>query len=156
MLDGLKMCSPRQRNTYLERIETAAVPTKIHQPCRLHQSPCAVPGTRRTKATPFPVSVALAGQRMTCWERIAIPTSSTAAVPIASRIWAMESSKWNPTCPMIWSEMMTAARWRRGSLNFGSRTGYGLPRIVNVGPEGAGTACALIRAPHASALQKHF
>jgi hypothetical protein len=93
---------------------------------------------------------------MTCCCRIAIPISSAAAVPIASKICAMESSKWNPTCPMTCNEMMTAARWSRGSPSFGSSTGYGLPRIVNVGPEGAGAACALIRAPHASALRKHF
>ncbi len=93
MLDGLKMCSPRQRITCFESSETAAVPTKIHQPRRLHQSPWTVPGTRRTNATPLPVSVALAGQRMTCWERIAIATSSTAQVPIERRICAIESSK---------------------------------------------------------------
>ena len=156
MFDGLKMCSPRQRMTYFESSEIAAVPTKIHHPRVLHQSPCAVPGTRRTKATPLPVSMALAGQRMTRWERIAIATSSRAEVPSASRICAMETSKWKPICPITWSEVIVAARWRRGSPSFGSSTGYGLPRIVNVGPEGAGAACALIRAPHASALQKHF
>ena len=154
MFDGLKMCSPRHLITYFESSETAAVPTKIHQPFRLHQSPCTVPGTRRTNATPLPVSVALAGQRRTCCWRIAIATSSTAQVPIASRICAIESSKWNPIWPMTWSEMITAARWSRGSLSFGSSTGYGLPRIVNVGPEGAGAACALIRPPHASPLGK--
>ena len=65
MFDGLKMCSPRHRMTCFESSEIAAVPTKIHQPRRLHQSPCPVPGTRRTNATPLPVSIALAGQRTT-------------------------------------------------------------------------------------------
>ena len=41
MFDGLKTCSPRHLITYFESSETAAVPTKIHQPRRLHQSPCA-------------------------------------------------------------------------------------------------------------------
>jgi hypothetical protein len=100
----------------------------------------------------LPVSIALAGHMITCCERIAIATSSTAAVPIASRICAIESSKWKPTCPMIWSETITAARWSRGSRSFGSTTGYGLPRMVKVGPGGAGAACAPIRPPHASAL----
>ena len=49
------MCRPRTRMTYFERSATADVPAKIHQPFMLHQSPCSVPGTRRTKATPFPV-----------------------------------------------------------------------------------------------------
>ena len=31
----------------------------------LHQSPCSVPGTRRTNATPFPVRRALAGHMST-------------------------------------------------------------------------------------------
>ncbi len=133
MFDGLKMCSPRHLITCFERSETAAVPTKIHQPRRLHQSPCAVPGTRRTKATPFPVSIALAGHRMTCWLRRAIAISSTAHVPSASRIWAMETSKWKPIWPITCSDVIVAARCRRGSLSFGRRTGYDLPRISRMG-----------------------
>ena len=35
----------------------------------LHQSPCSVPGTRRMKATPLPVSSALAGHMITRWRR---------------------------------------------------------------------------------------
>ncbi len=84
--DGLKMCEPRNLITYLERSETAAVPAKIVQPFRLHQSPCSVPGTRRTKATPFPVSIALAGHISTCCPKKAMPTSRSAQVPIAIRI----------------------------------------------------------------------
>ena len=64
--DGLKTWRPRNWMTYLDSSDTAAVPAKIHQPFMLHQSPCSVPGTRRMKATPFPVSSALAGHRSTC------------------------------------------------------------------------------------------
>ena len=129
MFDGLKMCSPRHLIRCFESSEIAAVPTKIHQPRRVHQSPCAVPGTRRTKATPFPVSIALAGQRITRWLRNAIATSSSAQVPSESRIWAIETSKWKPTCPITWSDVIVAARCSRGSRSFGRRTGYGVPRM---------------------------
>ena len=66
MFDGLKTWLPRTRMTYFDRSATADVPAKIHQPFMLHQSPCSVPGTRRTKATPFPVRRALAGHMITC------------------------------------------------------------------------------------------
>src|SRR5215208_6511005 len=49
--DGLKMWPPRHWIRYFDRSDTAAVATKIHQPRRLHQAPCSVPGTRRMKAT---------------------------------------------------------------------------------------------------------
>src|SRR5579862_2026790 len=133
MLDGLKMCSPRQRITCFERSETAAVPTKIHQPRGVHQSPCAVPGTRSTKATPLPVSIALAGQRMTRWLQNAIATSSSAHVASDRRICAIETSKWKPIWPMTCSEVIVAARCSRGSRSFGRRTGYGVPRITREG-----------------------
>ena len=66
MLDGLKMCRPFHAITYFESSAPPAVATKIHQPCVVHQSPCRVPGTRRTNATPLPVSSALAGHIRTC------------------------------------------------------------------------------------------
>jgi hypothetical protein len=75
------------------------------------------------KATPFPVRSALAGHISTRWRRSAIPTSSTAHVARESRIWAIESRKWNATCPSTCSEVITEARWSRGSLSFGSSTG---------------------------------
>ena len=84
--EGLKTWWPRNWIRYLDSSETAAAPAKTHQPCMLHQSPCSVPGTRRMKATPFPVSRALAGQRITCWRRKAIPISSTAQVSSETRI----------------------------------------------------------------------
>ena len=123
MFDGLKMWLPRKVRTCFESSETAAVPAKIHQPRIDHQSPCRVPGTRRTKATPLPVSIALAGHSRTCCLRMAIPTSSTAQVRIAIRIWAIETRKWKPTWPITCSEMIVAARCSRGSRILGSRIG---------------------------------
>ena len=75
------------------------------------------------KATPLPVSSALAGQRITCCFRKAIPTSITAQVNSATRICAIDSLKSKATCPRIWSEMITAARCSRGSRSLGSRIG---------------------------------
>ncbi len=143
--DGLKMCRPFHTTMYLESSDTAAVPAKIHQPCRLHQSPCSVPGTRRMNATPFPVRSALAGHMITCWRKKVIPTSSTAQVPIETRICAIERRKSNATCPRICSETITAARCRRGSRIVGSRTGYDVPRIRSVGGPVPASAGALIR-----------
>ena len=99
----------------------------------LHQSPCSVPGTRRTNATPFPVKSALAGHMSTLWLRNVIATSRTAAVRSETRIWAIDRSKPNDVCPRTWSVMMTAARCRRGSRAVGSKIGYRLPRICNDG-----------------------
>ena len=123
MFDGLKRCSPRHRITCFESSETAEVATKIHHPLRLHQSPWAVPGTRRMKATPLPVSIALAGHRITRRLRKAIAISSAAHVPTDSRICAMESSKWKPTWPITCRDVIVAARCSRGSRNVGSSTG---------------------------------
>src|SRR5215212_2724589 len=149
-LDGLKMCSPRHLTRCFESSETAAVPAKIHQPRRLHQSPCSVPGTRRMNATPFPVRRALAGHMITRCVRAAIPTSSTAHVTSEMRICAIESRNENATWPSTCSETIVAARCSRGSFSFGSRTGYGVPRIVSVRPPEslaawAAAACALMR-----------
>ena len=119
--EGLKTWRPRQRIRCFDRSETAAVPAKIHAPWRLHQSPCGVPGTRRMNATPLPVSSALAGHMSTCWRKKAMPTSSTAHVPIATRIWAIERLKPNAVWPRTCSVMITAARWRRGSRNVGQQ-----------------------------------
>ena len=144
--DGLKMWRPRNWIRYLERSDTAAVPAKIHQPFMLHQSPCSVPGTRRMKATPFPVRSALAGHMSTCCRRRAIPTSSTAHVSRETRICAIESRNSNATCPSTCSETITAARWSRGSRHDGSSTGYVVPRICRVGLPRPTVAGALIAA----------
>ena len=122
-LEGLKMCLPRNVITYFERSPTAAVPAKIHQPFMLHQSPCSVPGTRSTNATPFPVSRALAGHIRTCWRRKAIDTSRTAHVTSETRICAIESRKSNAVCPSTCRVTMTPARCSRGSRHVGSSTG---------------------------------
>ena len=132
-LDGLKTCRPRNVITYLESSPTAAAPANSHQPWRLHQSPCSVPGTRSTNATPFPVSRALAGHMITRWRQKAIATSRTAHVARETRIWAIDSVKSNAVWPSTWSVMITAARWSRGSRNVGRSTGYARPPIRRVG-----------------------
>ena len=104
MFDGLKTCEPRTRTTCFERRETAAVAAKIHQPRVLHQSPCCVPGTRRTKATPLPVTSALAGHISTPCRRQTIATSGTAQAPREIRICATESRNAKAICPSICSE----------------------------------------------------
>ncbi len=80
------MWAPRKRIRCLESNEPAAVAAKIHQPFRLHQSPCSVPGTRRMNATLLPVMSALAGHMITPWRQKAMPNSSTAQTPSAMRI----------------------------------------------------------------------
>ena len=131
--DGLKMCRPRTRIRYFESSATADVPAKIHHPFVLHQSPCSVPGTRRTNATPFPVRSALAGHISTRWLLKAIATSRIPATASEMRIWAIESWKSNATCPRTWSVMMMEARCSLGSRSVGSSTGYSVPRMRNVG-----------------------
>ena len=97
--DGLNTWRPRKTITYFESRATTAVPAKIHQPFMLHQSPCSVPGTRSTNATPLPVRRALAGHMSTRWRRKAIATSSIAHVSSETRICAIERSKSNVVCP---------------------------------------------------------
>ncbi len=127
----------------MERSATADVAAKIHHPFMLHQSPCSVPGTRRTKATPFPVRSALAGHMSTLWLRNVMATSRTAAVRSETRIWAIDRLKPNDVCPRTCNVMMTAARCRRGSRIVGSKTGYDLPRIESDGrPARAGALIA--------------
>ena len=145
--EGLKMCRPRNEITYLDRSPTAAVPAKIHQPCMLHQSPCSVPGTRRTNAVPLPVRSALAGHISTRCRRNAIVTSSTAQVTSETRICAMESWKSKTVWPSTCRVTITAARCRRGSRSVGSRTGYAVPRMRTVGLSVATRAEALIGVP---------
>ena len=108
---------------YFDNSDTAAVPAKMYQPFMLHQSPCCVPGTRRMKATPFPVSIALAGHIRTCWRWKVIANSRMKQVPIATRICAIDRRKSNATWPSTCSEMITAARCSRGSVSFGRMTG---------------------------------
>ena len=134
--DGLKMWPPRHLITCFESSETAAVPAKIHQPRRLHQSPCcgprhaqderdAVAGEHRARG---PQDHVLPPERDRDLEHGARPSEI--------RICAIESRKWKPICPSTCSDVITAARCRRGSLSFGRRTGYGRPRIVERPPAG--------------------
>ena len=96
--------------------------------------------TRRMKATPLPVSIALAGHMITCWRRKVIATSSTAHVSSETRICAIESRKSNATCPRTCSEMITPARCRRGSRRLGSSTGIGRAAEPQRRFAGAGSA----------------
>ena len=91
--DGLNTARPPTRIRYLESNDTATAAAKIQAPCSDHQSPWTVPGTRRISATPLPVSSALAGQTNACVRRKSTTTSIAAAVPRATRIWAIDSSK---------------------------------------------------------------
>ena len=61
-------------------------------------------------------------------------------MPSEIRICAIDSLKSNAVCPSTWSEMITAARCSRGSLSFGSSTGYGVPPIRKIGLPAAGAA----------------
>ena len=73
--------------------------------------------------TPFPVISALAGHMIRCWRKNAIPVSITAHVASEMRICAIETLKSKAIWPSAWSERITAARWSRGSLIVGRRTG---------------------------------
>src|SRR4051812_20229767 len=143
-LDGLNTWLPRHLITYFESSETAAVPAKIHQPRRLHQSPCSVPGTRRMKATPLPVRSALAGHARMCCLRATTATSMTKHVASEMRICAIETRKSNATWPWICREKMTPARWRRGSLGFGSCTGYMTPLMLENGDVNLDSALRIV------------
>ena len=59
--DGLKTCEPLRWMTNLVSSEKAAIPENIHQWWKVQWSPTGVLGTRRMRAMPLPVSIALAG-----------------------------------------------------------------------------------------------
>ena len=130
MFDGLKTCSPFHLITCFESSEPPATATYSHQSRKLHQAPCGMSGMRSTNATPLPVRSALAGHMITRFVRNVIAISSTAQVPSDTRICAIESRKLNATCPSTCSDVIVAARWRRGSFSFGKTTGYVVPRIA--------------------------
>ncbi len=71
----------------------------------------------------MPVSMALAGQAITWRLHATMPTSSTAAVPIDSRIWAIDTSNPRTTWPSTWTDTTTDATCMRGSRGDGSSTG---------------------------------
>ena len=82
-----------------------------------------VPTTRRIRATPLPVSIALAGHtNARDWLKVSA-TSMTKQVRIAARICGTVTRNPRPTCPRTWIVMMTAATWSRGSRMLGSTSG---------------------------------
>ncbi len=82
---------------YLVDKENAATPANTHHAWVLQCSPGGVLGTRRIKATPLPVSIALAGQTNIRCLRKVIVTSITAQVRIAARICGTLTWKPNVT-----------------------------------------------------------
>ena len=84
-----------------------------------NQSPCSVPGTLRISATPLPVNSALAGHAMTLSLLVVSSTSSTPAVPMATRIWAIDRPKPMLTWPRTWTVTSTPATCSRGSFSRG-------------------------------------
>src|SRR6478735_3673077 len=136
---------------YFDSSETAAVPAKKYQPFMLHQSPWRVPFTRRMKATPLPVSSALAGHAITRRSQKVRPNSISPAVPSETRICAIESSKPRNSWPRTCSDEIVPARCRRGSRMVGSNTGYSVlpmrsdrdagPVIVEMGPPSGLLGC---------------
>ena len=79
--------------------------------------------TLKIKATPLPVSMALAGHTSVPVRLRVHVTSITAHVTMATRICATET--WNPSAiwPRTWIETITAARCSRGSRMVGRTTG---------------------------------
>ena len=88
-----------------------------------HGSSDGVPGTRRIRATPLPVSIALAGHTNDWVLRNVIATSITAQLRMAARICGTLTWKPSPSCPRTWIVTMTAATCRRESRAFGRSTG---------------------------------
>ena len=88
--------------------------------------------------------MALAGQISAFCFRSVMTTSSTAQVSRDTRICAIESRKSNATWPSTCSVVITTARCSRGSLSFGSTTGYRVPRNETDRPLSAGAAWAFM------------
>ncbi len=85
-LAGLTTGFPRKRMRYFDRRAKPAVAAKMYQPRVLHQSPCSVPLTRSTSATPLPVSSALAGHTISLRSWNSKDISITAQVTRQTRI----------------------------------------------------------------------
>ena len=109
--------------TYLVSSEKPATPANTYHLWKLHGASAGIPGMRRIRATPLPVSIALAGQTNARRERKVITTSMTAHVRIAARICG--TLMWNPrpSWPRTWIVTMTAATCRRESRTLGRNTG---------------------------------
>jgi hypothetical protein len=121
--DGLKTCEPRCWITYFVSSDSPATIAKMYKSLVPHGSPTCVSVVRRIRATPLPVSIALAGHTNAPLERRVRATSMTAQVRIAARICGIVTRKWSPTWPRMWIEMMHAATWSRGSRMLGRTTG---------------------------------
>src|SRR3954447_6173642 len=76
------------------------------------------------RATPLPVSIALAGQTNARLARNVSATSITAQVRIAARICGTLTRKWSAIWPRTWTLMITAATWSLGSRTLGRTRGY--------------------------------
>src|SRR5262245_49094115 len=123
MFDGLNTCEPRYLMTYFVSSENAATPAKIHHESKFHGWSGGVPTTRRIRATPLPVSIALAGHTNIRVDRNVRATSMIAVARIAARIWGMLTRKWRPTWPRTWTVMITDAARGRGARMLGTVRG---------------------------------
>ena len=90
--------------------------------------PCPVvpggwPTMRRMRATPLPVSMALAGQTIFLVSTKVHTSSMRAQARMAERICGTDTAKPSDVWPRTWMVMITPARWRRGSRMLGSTTG---------------------------------
>jgi hypothetical protein len=123
MFDGLKTCEPWYLMTYFVRSDMAATPAKMASEDVPHGSSGRVPTTRRIRATPLPVSMALAGHtNERLWRKVR--TISMIAVDrMAARICGTLTRKWSPTWPRTWIVMITAATCSRGSRMLGRTSG---------------------------------
>jgi hypothetical protein len=121
--EGLNACAPRCRIRYLESSDTAATRANTYQPCQDQWSPRSIPTSRRIRATPLPVSMALAGHTSCRLVRRTQATSITAQVRMAARIWGTETRNPRATWPRTWMETITKAKWSRGSRALGRTTG---------------------------------
>ena len=73
------------------------------------------------------VCIALAGQASIWVRRAVTDTSITAQVSTVTRIWAIDTWKPSQVIPSTKMEMMTAARWIRGSRMLGGTRLYERP-----------------------------
>ena len=109
--------------TYFESRDRPATAANTYQALVLQGSSARVPTTRKMRATPLPVSIALAGHTNDrLWRKVST-TSMTAQVRIAARICGTLTWKCSPTWPRTWIVMMTAATCRRGSRVLGRTSG---------------------------------
>ena len=130
--DGLKTCEPLRRTMNFVSNENAATAENIHHLWKVQWSPTGVLGTRRIRAMPLPVSIALAGHTNDRVWRNVMAACSTAVVRIAARICGTLTWKPRPTWPRVCRVITIAATWRRESSRRGRTTGYTVPRMVTL------------------------